>query len=160
MHADTSKDAHAKPQAKASQQAASPSASAGKAEAPKAGFDDVIVPDDSPDAARAVSDRAGPSKDAASGAVPGGAGQDDAEPEATLPGGTATEDAKSGSKAESGKAEDHAHGVKQKRLDWSAAAGKKRKADGESNASHIGLLPDQPTRTPPKRQCKLKFTPS
>lgn len=148
------KEAHTRTQAKASHQAAAPSASAGKTKAPKSGFDDVVVPDDSADAAKVILDGAGPNKDTGTGVVPGGAGQDDAEPEATLPGGTATEDTPAGSKAEFGKAADHVHDAKQKRLDWSAAAGKKRKADGDSNA---GLPPEQPTRTPPKRQCKLKF---
>lgn len=154
VHAGIQKEAHTRTQAKASHQAAAPSASAGKTKAPKSGFDDVVVPDDSADAAKVILDGAGPNKDTGTGVVPGGAGQDDAEPEATLPGGTATEDTPAGSKAEFGKAADHVHDAKQKRLDWSAAAGKKRKADGDSNA---GLPPEQPTRTPPKRQCKLKF---
>lgn len=145
--AGTPQDKQDQPKTKTPSKAASASASGSKSKDAKSGFDDVVVPDES---------GAGPSGGNAQGAVPGRAGQDDDEPEATLPGGTATEG------AESGPSKAHTSDNKQKQLDWSAAASRKRKANGGAHALHgdNGHSAKQPTRTPPKRQCKLKFASS
>ena len=140
--------------AKATKQAASSSAVGSTVEDPKSGYDDVIVPDESADTATTASE--GPSRDKPAGAVPGRAGQDDAEPEATMPGGTAKAGGEEGSGIE---AQAHGSGAKQKQLDASPSAGRKRNAAGKSHASPAGPSPEQPSRMLPKRQCKLNFTP-
>ena len=170
-------------QASTAQQAASGQASGTQTKEPQSGFDDVTVPDDSDDMhivrsdatgagpsgapdARADSSRAGQDANqglgavpvrAGPGAFPDGADQDDAEPEATLPGGTARGASKSGLNGQ--KAE--ASGAKQKKLDWTAATGgRKRKAGSESKSpAKVDKLPTQPVRATPKRQCKLKLAP-
>ncbi len=157
-------------EATAPQQAASGEASGAKSKEPQSGFDDVIIPDDSNgrQGPRAVVDGAGPSgpPGAASNgteasrnqgieAFPQGADQDDAQPEATLPGGTVT----GGSKNGAGRNQAHASDTKQKKLDWSAAAaGHKRRAGSNESPGKAALSPGKATRTPPKRQCKLKLT--
>ena len=150
---------------------------------PQSGFDDIKVPDHSDHMhiarsnangagpsraphARADSNRAGQGANQGLGAVPVGAGpgafpdgadQGDAEPEATLPGGTARGGSKAGSNGQTAPASD----AKQKKLDWTAATGgHKRKAGSESNGpAKADMLPTQPVRTTPKRQCKLKLVP-
>lgn len=89
------------------------------------------------------------------GAMPSNARQDVAEPEATLPGGTVTE----GAHAEPSRSQGGNGGAKQGRLDWSAAAGKKRRASGGVQAvSHVAGHGQQPSKPLPKRQCKLKLS--
>ena len=54
-----------------------------------------------------------------------------------------------------------APGAKQKKLDWSAATtGRKRKAVDGNSMPKAGSSYRQATRTPPKRQCKLKLVPT
>ncbi len=182
-HAGAQQHEDAQAQANAAQQAASGEASGTHTKEPQSGFDDITVPDDSdhmhiarsdanragpsgaPDV-RADSNRAGQGANQALGAVPvragpgafpDGADQDDAEPAATLPGGTAKGGWKSGSNGQTAQA----YNAKQKKLDWTAAnGGHKRKAGSESKSpAKADMLPTQPVRTTPKRQCKLKLTP-
>jgi hypothetical protein len=182
-HAGAQQHEDAQAQASTAQQAASGEPFGTQTKEPQSGFDDVTVPDDSDDMHIARSDatgagpsgapdaRAGPDSAgqganqglgavpvrAGPGAFPDGADQDDAEPEATLPGGTARGGSKSALNGQTAQASD----AKQKKLDWSAAAGgHKRKAGSESKSpAKADKLPTQPVRSTPKRQCKLKLAP-
>ena len=181
-HPGAQQHAGADTQAHTSQQAASGEAPGNKTKEPQSGFDDVVMPDEASgihNKPRSPADGAGPSGEKGTragsssanqglgtipaesvasrfpdeGAFPDGAEQDDEEPEATLPGGTATEGSKSSRK------QDHSTDTKQKKLDWTAAsAGRKRKGGSMQSPARTGVLPKQATRTPPKRQCKLKLT--
>lgn len=169
-HPGAPQHAGADTQAHTSQQAASGEAPGIKTKEPQSGFDDVVMPDETSgiqNNPRSPADRAGSSsanqglgtipvnsvagRFPEEGAFPDGAEQDDEEPEATLPGGTATEGSKSSRKQE------HPTDAKQKKLDWTAA-GRKRKGGNNQSPARTGVLPKQATRTPPKRQCKLKLT--
>lgn len=123
---------------------------------PPSGFTDVLMPRESDSGASAAASN-GVGAEGNQGAVPSNARQDAAEPEATLPGGTATE----GAHAEPGRSHggEVRVGAKQRRLDWSAAVGKKRKAHGGVQApmSRVGDPSQQPGPLP-KRQCKLKLS--
>ncbi|KAL3132986.1 hypothetical protein ABBQ38_006897 [Trebouxia sp. C0009 RCD-2024] len=139
----------AQPQPVAPSQPAS--AAGSSSQEPKSGFVDVVMPRE-PDAA-ATAASPGPSDDKGPGAGGQDARQDAAEPEATLPGGTATGVGGTGSD----KSHSTARDAKQRRLDWSAAAGKKRKAGGGVQPMCDGLQSRQQlTRPPSKRQSKLK----
>ena len=139
-------------QALAPPQAASASAAGSNSKDPGSGFTDVVMPRESTGGAASASHQA--RDEGKQGSVPGNAGQDAAEPEATLPGGTAT----GGPHAKPEQSHSVNVNAKQRQLDWSAAAGKKRKACGVAQAaSCIDDKPRHPTRLLPKRQCKLKM---
>ena len=136
-------------QAVAPPQAASASTTGSNSKDAGSGFTDVVMPPETTAGAAPASHQAHDE-----GAVPGNARQDAAEPEATLPGGSAT----GGPHAEPEKSHNAKVHSKQRQLDWSAAASKKRKASGVTEAaSHID---DQQQSTKPrqKRQCKLKVS--
>ena len=144
------------PQA-ASQAMAPPQAAAAGSSSkdPGSGFTDVVMPPESIGGAATASHQAG--DEGNQGAVPGNARQDAAEPEATLPGGTAT----AGAHTKPGNSHTANVDASQKQLDWSAAAGKKRKANGAAQAkSCAGSQPQQLTKSLPKRQRKLKLSSS
>ena len=141
---------HAKPhaQSKASPQAALESTSRSKGTASDAGFDDIVVPDESADDVRAADDGAGPSNDHQQGAAPGRAEQDVGEPEATLPGGTAT----GGSDTGSAQAKNPASASIQKHADPPATFRKRKAKTDDVRASQ------QPARLPAKRRYRPKCT--
>lgn len=141
-----------RPQAMAPSQAASASAAGCSSKDPGSGFTDVVMPPESTGGAATGSHQAG--NEGNQGAVPGSARQDAAEPEATLPGGTATE----GAHTKPGKSHTANVDAKQRQLDWSAAAGKKRKASGAAQATGNQL--QHLTKSLPKRQRKLKLSSS
>lgn len=145
---------HAASQATVPPQAASSLAASGNSD-PASGFTDVLIPSE-PTSGAAAGTSHGAGEEGNQGAVPSNAGQDAAEPEATLPGGTATEGAPAGPRKSGGKSQ---VGAKQGRLDWSAAAGKKRKAGGGVQAvSHVADQGRQATKPLLKRQCKLRLS--
>lgn len=144
VYVDRPWNQHAQSQATIPPQEATASAAGSSSKEPKSGFDDVVMPQEWTGAATAASDKTSDA-DSQDG-IPGNARQDAAEPEATLPGGTATE----GGNAGSGKSHSIPLDAKQRRLDWSAATGNKRKAAGDLRATCAKPLP--------KRQCKLKLS--
>ena len=146
---------HASSKAMVPPQAASSLAgSSSSSKDPPSGFTDVLMPRESTSGAAAAASP-GAGAEGSQGAVPSNARQDAAEPEATLPGGTATEGAHAGP----GRSQGGSGRAKQRRLDWSAAAGKKRKAGGGVQAvSHVGDQGRQATKPLPKRQCKLRLS--
>ena len=106
-----------------------------------------------PDAAATAASQ-GLSNDKVAGVNAADARQDAAEPEATLPGGTATGVGEAGSD----KSHSTTRDAKQRRLDWSAAAGKKRKAAEGMPSRSDGLhIHQQLIKPPPKRQSKLNL---
>lgn len=144
-------------QATAPPQTASASAISSNSKEPGSGFTDVVMPPESTGGAASASQQACDEGD--QGAVEGNARQDAAEPEATMPGGTAT----GGLRAEPSKSHSVNVDAKQRQLDWSAAAGKKRKARGSSQAtSCVADQLQQSTKPLPnlKRQRKLKVSSS
>ena len=182
-HAGAQQHEVAQAHASTAQQAAPGEASGTQTKEPQSGFDDMTVPDDSDNmhvarsdttgagpsgapGAKANSNRTGQGANQGLGAVPvragpgvfpDGADQDDAEPEATLPGGTARGGSKSGLNGQTAQASE----AKQKKLDWTAATGghKRKAGSGSKSPAKAGMLPIQPVRTTPKRQCKLKLVP-
>lgn len=149
---------HAQPQPAASPQLASASAAGSNSQDPKSGFVDVVMPCEPSAAAAATS--SGPSDFQGPRGAVEDARQDAAEPEATLPGGTATRGGSARRGRAAGTNKSHITcDAKQRQLDWSAAAGSKRKtAGGLPSACDVLDTQQQLTKPLAKRQSKLKLS--